>query len=60
MQMPDRSCQSCPWWSLPFLCCTKMQQGRLFTWLSFGSAQPSKAAQSSVGANMPRSLREAH
>ena len=28
-----------------------MQQGRLFTWLSFGSAQPSKVAQFSVGAN---------
>jgi hypothetical protein len=29
----------------------KIQQGRLFTWLSFGSAQPSKVAQFSVGAN---------
>jgi hypothetical protein len=28
-----------------------MQQGRLFTWLSFRSAQPSKVAQFSVGAN---------
>jgi hypothetical protein len=28
-----------------------MQQGRLFTWLSFGSALPSKVAQFSVGAN---------
>jgi hypothetical protein len=36
----------------PFLCCTKKQQSRLFTWLSFGSAQPSKVAQFSVGANM--------
>jgi hypothetical protein len=32
-------------------CCTKKQQGRLNTWLSFGSAQPSKMAQFSVGAN---------
>ena len=31
-----------------------MQQGRLFTWLSFGSAQPSKVAQFSVGANTMR------
>jgi hypothetical protein len=28
-----------------------MQQGRLFTWLSFGSALPAKVAQFSVGAN---------
>jgi hypothetical protein len=28
-----------------------MQQGRLNTWLSFRSAQPSKVAQFSVGAN---------
>jgi hypothetical protein len=28
-----------------------MQQSRLNTWLSFGSAQPSKVAQFSVGAN---------
>lgn len=26
----------------------------MFTWLSFGSAQPSKVAQFSVGANSPR------
>ena len=31
-----------------------MQQGRLFTWLSFGSALPSKVAQFSVGANTHR------
>ncbi len=31
--------------------CTKRQQGRLFTWLSFGSALPVKVAQFSVGAN---------
>jgi len=31
-----------------------MQQGRLNTWLSFGSAQPSKVAQFSVGANIRR------
>jgi len=35
----------------PFPCCYKKQQGRFFTWLSFGSAQPSKVAQFSVGAN---------
>jgi hypothetical protein len=29
----------------------KKQQSRLFTWLSFGSALPSKVAQFSVGAN---------
>ena len=29
----------------------KKQQSRLFTWLSFGSAQPLKVAQFSVGAN---------
>ncbi len=37
-----------------------MQQGRLFTWLSFGSALPSKVAQFSVGANSPSSARLAH
>jgi transposase-like protein len=35
----------------PFPCCCKKQQGRSLTWLSFGSAQPSKVAQFSVGAN---------
>jgi hypothetical protein len=31
--------------------CSKMQQGRLITWLNFQSAQPSKVAQFSVGDN---------
>ncbi|CAD5374917.1 hypothetical protein RA210_U700004 [Rubrivivax sp. A210] len=49
----------------PLPCCTKMQHGRLFTWLSFGSALPSKLAQFSVGANTRKythlgSLREIH
>jgi hypothetical protein len=42
-----------------FPCCTKLQQGRLNTRVSFGSAQPSSVGQISVGANIVKAAQAA-